>query len=292
MPTILVTGANGQLGRELNDQNNQYPHHHFLFTGREELDITNENAIRTFFQKNEIDYCINCAAYTAVDKAESEEEAAYLANASGVQWLAEECAKQGAFLLHVSTDYVYHNEQNTPFKETDPTSPKGVYAASKLKGEQLAQAANSSTLIVRTSWVYSSYGNNFVKTMVRLGRERDSLNIVFDQIGTPTYAYDLADGLLQVIDYLEKHQAEKTTLTGIYHYSNEGITSWYDFAKTIFNIENIECTVSPIESVQYPTPANRPHFSALNKGKIKTTFGITIPHWAESLEKCLERLEA
>ena len=241
-----------------------------------------------FFEQNHINWCVNCAAYTAVDKAENEPEKAARINTQGAELLARACARNGVPLIHLSTDYVYHNQQNTPFREDDPVSPKSVYAHSKLAGD-LAALQYPFSMIIRTSWVYSEFGNNFVKTILRLGGERSDLNVVFDQIGTPTYAPDLAAAILSVIEKVENKEVALHTIGGIWHYSNEGVTSWYDFAKAIFDIRNIPCRVHPIETKDFPTPAQRPPFSLLNKAKIKTTFGLEIPYWRDSLLKCLRK---
>ncbi len=285
--TILVTGANGQVGYELKNLAAQYPNFQFVFTTRQGLDITNPEAIQALFAEYSIDYCINCAAYTAVDKAETETELAQAVNVEGVKNLAHACFTHQAQLIHFSTDYVYHTDHQKPYKETDQTSPKTIYAKTKLEGERVATTLLPSTIIIRTSWVYSSHGNNFVKTMLKLGRKLDNLNVIFDQIGTPTYARDLAQATLQII----KSHADLTPYSGIYHYSNEGVTSWYDFATAIFEYKNIDCPIQPIETKDYPTPAKRPHFSVLNKTKIKTTFNLSIPHWQVSLKACLDLLD-
>lgn len=283
MKTILLTGANGQIGRELQEAVINYPDFEMIAADRALLDITEENAVKAYFDDHQIDICINCAAYTAVDKAEENSEQAYLINKTAVGHLASICKERNIQLIHFSTDYVYHNDQNHPFKEEDETAPKSVYATSKLEGEQLAFAKYPECMVIRTSWVYSYYGHNFVKTMLRLGAERNHLSVVFDQIGTPTYAYDIAHAVLQI---LSKGQG----IAGLYHYSNEGVTSWYDFAVAIFEINELSCKVTPIESKDYPTPAKRPPFSVLNKEKIKTAFQLDIPHWRLSLQHCLERL--
>ncbi len=289
MPTILVTGSNGQLGSELQDLANSHPHYEFLFTTRKELDISQPEMIAQFFDNHKIDYCINCAAYTAVDKAESEKKSAQSINVTAVSNLAQSCKKQGTVLFHISTDYVYHSKQNFPYKEGDSINPKSVYAATKWEGEKLAYSENPLSIIIRTSWLYSSHGNNFMKTMLRLGKERESLNVVFDQIGTPTYAHDLAAAILKIVGQVEGAD-DKKALMGLYLYSNEGISTWYDFTKAIFAIKNINCKVTPIETSEYPTAAKRPPFSALNKAKIKSTFNLEIPHWQESLRKCLDKV--
>lgn len=281
---ILVTGSNGQVGSELQALANTYPNFSFVFVDKEDLDIGDKDAVQAFFEAQTFEYCINCAAYTAVDKAESDTDTAYLVNALGPQNLAVACQKYKTRLVQISTDYVYHSNQNFPFKETDATSPESVYGRTKLDGEKLAVDNNSETIIIRTSWVYSSFGNNFVKTMIRLGNDRDQLSIIFDQIGSPTYARDLAKAILDII------QQNPSDFTGIYHYSNEGVCSWFDFAQAIFELEGIECKTSPIETKDYPTPAKRPHFSLLNKNKIKATFALEVPYWRDSLKACLKLL--
>ena len=292
MTRILVTGSNGQIGQELQFLASQFPDFHFHFVSHHDLDITDKTLIDNLFHLQKIDYCINCAAYTAVDKAEREPELAYHINVTGVKNLAEACENTGATLIHFSTDYVYHNAQNTPFKEDDPTHPQSVYAKTKLEGEAAAQAAATKVMIIRTSWVYSSFGHNFVKTMLRLGAERPALRVVFDQVGTPTYARDLAKTVLDIISKVTENQVDRSLLRGVYHYSNEGVCSWYDFALAIFEIQGIDCQVFPIESKDYPTPAARPPYSVLNKSKIKSAFDLKIPHWRESLLHCLEVLKA
>lgn len=292
--TILVTGANGQVGQCFRQLAARYPQWRFIFHDYPELDITDGRMVFPFFRvlrDDKIKWCVNCAAYTAVDKAESEPEKARKINVTGAKNLAEACAAQGIPLVHLSTDYVYHNRQNTPFRENDPVSPKSVYARTKLAGDRAVLKANALAMIVRTSWVYSEFGNNFVKTMLRFGAERPQLNVVFDQIGTPTYAPDLAGAILQVIQKIENKEITSENASGIWHYSNEGVTSWYDFAKAIFDIKKMPCGVNPIETKDYPTPAQRPPFSLLNKTKIKTAFGITIPYWRDSLEICLRNLD-
>jgi dTDP-4-dehydrorhamnose reductase len=288
---ILVTGANGQLGQCFRQLAEQNPTVYFYFVGSSELDITNKRMVRKFFEQHPVSWCINCAAYTAVDQAQKEPAVARKINITGVKNLAEACAPKGIPLIHFSTDYVYHTKQNTPFKEEDPVSPKGIYARTKRSGERAAMLANPNTMVIRTSWVYSEFAHNFVKTMLRLGRERINLNVVYDQIGTPTYAPDLAAAVLDIIRKTETEAVPPYLLAGIWHYSNEGVTSWYDFAKAIFEIKNIPCAVQPIESKAYPTPAMRPHFSLMDKSKIRTAFGLEIPHWRESLLRCLEKLD-
>lgn len=290
---ILVTGANGQLGQCFRKLSADFPEMSFIFAGSGELDIADHAAVKRMFKHQSIRWCINCAAYTAVDKAESEPEQAKRINVTGVKNLARACAAAGIPLIHFSTDYVYHSNQNRPFTEDDAFSPKGVYARTKLQGERAALNAHPfGLMVIRTSWVYSEFGHNFVKTMLRLGAERPALNVVFDQIGTPTYAPDLALAVLNIIDKVRRAEMPVEHLTGVWHYSNEGVASWYDFAQAIFEIRNMPCRVFPIETEDYPTPAQRPPFSVLNKLKIKTQLGVEIPHWRESLIRCLKALEA
>jgi dTDP-4-dehydrorhamnose reductase len=282
---IIVTGANGQLGRELRDLATAYPQFEFIFLTREVLPIQDSAKVNAFFEETAPVYCINCAAYTAVDKAETEKEQAYLINGEAVGVLAAACKQRNTRFIHISTDYVFDGLSATPLKEGDPTGPINVYGASKWEGEQLALAQHGETVIIRTSWVYSVYGNNFVKTMIRLMRERETLNVVDDQIGSPTYAADLAAVIARII-------SGAVFVPGIYHYSNEGQISWYQFALAIRELTGSPCTVSPVSSTQYPTPARRPHYSLLDKGLIKRTYGIDIPEWKDSLALCLKRLGA
>ncbi|MCH2020957.1 MAG: dTDP-4-dehydrorhamnose reductase [Saprospiraceae bacterium] len=281
---ILVTGSYGQVGSELIFLAESYKNFSFVFVDKDDLDITDLVAVEDFFSSNCFNYCINCAAYTAVDKAETDAKNASLVNVTGAKNLAIACSKNKVRFIQISTDYVYHNDQNTPFKENDLTNPQGIYAKTKLDGDLASLKYNTETIVIRTSWVYSSYGNNFVKTMLRLGKERDKLTVIFDQIGSPTYARDLAKAILDIISI------NPLKFNGIYHYSNEGVCSWYDFARAIFELKGIQCNTSPIETSDYPTPAKRPHFSLLNKTKIKTTFGLIIPHWRDSLKSCLKLL--
>ena len=284
MPNLLITGSNGQVGREFKRLSSEFKKgFSYHFTDREELDITDEQAIQDFMAHHAIDIVINCAAYTAVDKAEEEETLATKINAEAAGFLAKACHENNAFLIQLSTDYVYDNQANRPMIETDACQPKSVYAKTKLEGERLVQSFTDRHIIIRTSWVYSTFGNNFVKTMVRLGQERDALRIIFDQIGTPTYARDLARAILQII-----RQDNYLSNPGIYNYSNEGVTSWYDFALAIFAWQDIDCIVTPILSSSYPTAASRPHYSVLDKSKFTTTFGLSIPHWQDSLWACLD----
>ena len=292
MSTILITGAGGQLGQEFQALAPLYPSLRFIFAGQQTLDVTDGAAVARCFDQQALGGCINCAAYTAVDRAESEPEQAWRANAAAPQRLAQACAQQGIPLIHYSTDYVYHSEQNTPFKEEDPTTPRSVYARSKLSGELAALEANPLTMVIRTSWVYSRYGHNFVNTMLRLGRERDRLQVVFDQIGTPTHARGLAAATLDILAKVQTGKMPPQALHGIFHYSDEGVCSWYDFALAIFELAGIDCHVTPIETKDYPTPAPRPPFSVLNKAKIKAAFGIEIKHWHQQLAEMLAARQA
>ena len=289
-PTILITGAQGQLGNEFRFLSFTHPHFRFIFTDVDGLDITKPRQVMSFFSKNTIQFVVNCAAYTAVDKAETDVKLATKINVNGARNLAKACQVHGATMIQISTDYVYHNHQNTPFKEGDKASPKGVYAKTKLRGDLAALKFCERTIVIRTSWVYGIYGHNFVKTMLRLGKERPSLNVVFDQIGTPTNARDLAKTVLKIIQKVHNQEVSPEILRGVFHYSNEGVTSWYDFTKAIFEIREIDCQVNPIESSQYPTPAARPPFSVLNKQKIRDVFGIEILHWRDSLKAVLKEL--
>jgi dTDP-4-dehydrorhamnose reductase len=282
MPNILVTGSNGQLGSEISAINSSYPQYNFMFANRTMLDLSNLCNMEDFFETNSFDAIINCAAYTAVDKAESERELADTVNHRFVSMLAKIAKKKNIILIHISTDYVFDGENHRPYVESDPTNPQGVYGQTKCDGEKaILSVAPANTIIIRTSWVYSSFGNNFVKTMLRLGRDRDALGVIFDQVGTPTYARDLAQAILEILLKIKNEKPE------IYHYSNEGCASWFDFAKAIFELSGVECNVNPITTDQYPTPATRPHYSLLNKAKIKNDFNLTIPYWRDSLKECL-----
>ena len=285
---ILVTGANGQLGRELQFLSNNYPNYKFIFTDVDTLDITKSGNAEKFVEKNSVDFIINCAAYTAVDKAEEDRDAAFLINTAAVDYLVDAAAKSNACLIHISTDYVFDGAQNTPYHEENPTFPESMYGDTKNEGEKLILYADINAFIIRTSWLYSSFGNNFVKTMLRLGNEKDEINVVFDQIGTPTYARDLASTILKIVGQFKL--GEKKPIQEIYHYTNEGIASWYDFACEIFRFKGIKCKVNAVDSAQFPTPAKRPPFSVLNKAKIKKDFGIEIPHWVDSVRTMLNEL--
>lgn len=281
---ILVTGAKGQVGSELRELG-AGREETFFFTDREELDITDREAVFAFVKENDIDAIINCAAYTAVDRAETEPGAAEAVNHHAVAHLAEAAKEYECRLIHISTDYVYDGRNHLPYIEEDPTDPQGVYGKTKLAGEEAMKAIDpSKSIIIRTSWVYSSYGSNFVKTMLRLGKERNKLGVIFDQVGTPTYARDLAETILQILPRLQNEHTE------CYHYSDEGVCSWYDFAKEIMRMAKLGCRINPIESKEYPTPAKRPHYSVLNKAKIKKEFGVEIPYWKDSLDACLQKL--
>lgn len=281
---ILVTGCNGQLGNEIQLLEKGNGKHVFFNTDVNELDITDENAINAFVDANNIDGIINCAAYTAVDKAESNEALCHTLNATAPGYLAAAMGNRGGWMVQVSTDYVFDGTKHTPYSETDPTCPDSVYGRTKLEGEQLVRQHCERAMIVRTAWLYSIFGNNFVKTMIRLGKEKTELGVIFDQIGTPTYARDLAVAIMTAV--------EKGIIPGIYHFSNEGVTSWYDFTKAIHRIAGISgCHVRPIHTEEYPTPARRPHYSVLDKTKIKATYNIEVPYWEESLAECISKLD-
>lgn len=281
---ILVTGCNGQLGNEIQLLEKSYENHKFFNTDVNELDITDAQAIERFVDEHSIDGIINCAAYTAVDRAEENEALCGKLNADAPGWLAAAMGRRGGWMVQVSTDYVFDGTKHTPYVETDGTCPDSVYGRTKLVGEKLVVENCSRSMIVRTAWLYSTFGNNFVKTMMRLGKEKPELGVIFDQIGTPTYARDLAVAIMTAVD--------KGIVPGIYHFSNEGVTSWYDFTKAIHRIAGITgCHVRPLHTSEYPTPANRPHYSVLDKTKIKQTYNIEIPHWEESLAECISQLD-
>jgi len=286
--TIIISGKNGQLGNELQDAALLFPQFHYRFFGKDELDISNASALEKLFKKYKPFCFINTAAYTAVDKAETEQEAAYLINAEATGTIAKTCNHFGTKLIHISTDYVFDGKGNKPYKEDDTTNPVNYYGYTKWMGEKLALENNPETMVIRTSWVYSVYGNNFVKTMLRLMKDRKELNIVNDQFGSPTYAKDLAETILQIIAdlQLKDHQLDY----GIYHYSNEGAISWCDFATAIRDIKQLDCSVNGIATTQYPTPAKRPGYSVMSKEKIRSTFNVEIKHWKQSLQECLAKL--
>ena len=280
---ILVTGCNGQLGNEIQLLEKEYPQHTYFNTDVAELDITNQLAVNDFINRHAIDGVINCAAYTAVDKAEGDKELCTTLNTVAPSYLAAAIDKRGGWIIHVSTDYVFDGTHHTPYVETDTPSPDSVYGSTKLAGELGVSKFCKKHMIIRTAWLYSAFGNNFVKTMIRLGKEKTELGVIFDQIGTPTYARDLAVAIMTAVD--------KGIETGVYHYSNEGVISWYDFAKAIHRIAGIkDCKVRPLHTSEYPTAANRPAYSVLDKTKIKQTYCIEIPYWEDSLKECIERL--
>jgi dTDP-4-dehydrorhamnose reductase len=284
MSKILVTGAHGQLGMELNFLSSLLETHNFVFVSHADLDIADEAAVNTYVANGGFSAIINCAAYTAVDKAESEKELAYKVNATAAGNLAKVCRQHGARFIHFSTDFIFDGTHSLPYTEDEATAPLSVYGASKLEGEKLILQHNPDALIIRTSWVYSSFGHNFVKTILRLCRERDSLNVIFDQVGTPTYARDLAAAVLNMLN-------QPNWKPGIYNYSNEGVASWYDFAIAIRDLGGLTTRILPIETSQYPTPAVRPKYSVLNKKKIKEAFGLQIPYWRDSLAECIKLLK-
>ena len=281
---ILITGCNGQLGNEMQLLEKENPQHSYFNTDVAELDITDEAAIVKFVEDNEIDGIVNCAAYTAVDKAEDNQELCRKLNTVAPGYLAAAVEKRGGWMIQISTDYVFDGTNHTPYTEDEPTCPNSVYGSTKLEGEQAAQKGCKRTMIIRTAWLYSTFGNNFVKTMIRLGKEKPELGVIFDQIGTPTYARDLAVAIFAAIN--------QGVVPGIYHFSNEGVISWYDFTKAIHRIAGITtCYVRPLHTAEYPTPANRPHYSVLDKTKIKQTYNLEIPYWEESLAQCIAKLD-
>ncbi|CAN5551965.1 dTDP-4-dehydrorhamnose reductase [soil metagenome] len=291
--TILVTGANGQLGNEIKQLSALFTGYHFLFTTRQELSIEDSDSVAHFFETHNINCCINCAAYTAVDKAETETELAFRINGDAVGNLATICKNYNAIFVHISTDYVFDGSASSPYKEDNPVSPVNLYGASKLKGEQLAIANNPDAIIIRTSWVYAAFGNNFVKTMLRLMKERESIHVVNDQQGCPTFAADLAMVIMKMVTYLKCSPTEANSLglkSNIFHYSNAGITNWFEFAVAIKELSGSNCQVNPISTAAYPTPAKRPAYSVLDTTKIQTTFQLTIPFWKDSLQKCITAL--
>lgn len=282
---ILITGANGQLGNEMRILAKQSVHN-CIFTDVDELDITHCNAIRKMVAEQKIDIIVNCAAYTNVDKAEDELDFAYLLNSQAVENLALVAKESDTLLIHISTDYVFSGESSTPYTEEDETCPIGIYGKTKCQGEEAILRSGCKYIIIRTSWLYSEFGNNFVKTMLRLTAEKSMLNVVFDQVGTPTYASDLAKAIYQIIEN-KKYEGKD----GIYHFSNEGVCSWYDFATLITYYSNhTSCKILPCHSNEFPSKVSRPNFSVLDKTKIKETFGISIPYWQESLLECLKKM--
>ena len=284
MSKILITGAGGQLGSELKELASLFSGFSFTYTDHQNLDITSADEVAKYMRAGQYAALINCAAYTAVDKAESEKDKALAVNGTATGVLAKACMELNVKFVHVSTDFVFDGTMARPLLESDTTNPLSVYGATKLEGEKAALANNTDALIIRTSWVYSSYGNNFVKTILRLCKERESLNIIFDQVGTPTYAHDLARAILEIV-------TGSNFKPGLYHYSNEGVASWYDFAIAIRDLAGLKTQINPIETSQYPTPAVRPKYSVLNKKKFKDTFNISIPYWRDSLVSCMKKLE-
>ncbi len=284
---ILVTGSNGQLGNEIKRVSvNHEDNFKFFFTDVNELDITNREAVESYLKENNIKYIVNCAAYTAVDKAEDDVDLCYKINRDAVANLGIAAANNGVKVIHVSTDYVFDGTASSPYKETDVTNPQSVYGKSKQEGEKILLETCTQSIIIRTAWLYSIFGNNFVKTMMKYGKERDELNVVADQTGTPTNAADLARAIIKILDFSEAQRFE----AGIYHFSNEGVTSWYDFTIAIHKSAGISCKVNPITTEQYPTKAKRPQYSVLDKAKIKSVFNLSIPNWEDSLNICIAEL--
>ncbi len=280
---ILITGCNGQLGNEMQLLEEKNPQHTYFNTDVAELDITDQKAIETFVEEHEIDGIVNCAAYTAVDKAEDNLVLCTKLNATAPEYLAAAIEKRGGWIIQISTDYVFDGTNHTPYVESDPVCPNSVYGRTKLSGEEAVRKTCRRMMIIRTAWLYSTFGNNFVKTMIRLGKEKPELGVIFDQIGTPTYARDLAVVIFAAIN--------QGIVPGIYHFSNEGVISWYDFTKAIHRIAGITtCHVRPLHTSEYPTPAKRPHYSVLDKTKIKQTYALEIPYWEESLAECVKQL--
>ncbi len=289
MASIIVTGANGQLGSEIRElvKSNYSKQHNFVFTDIEDIDITNIAQVENFFADKKFDYLINCAAYTNVDNAETESEKAKEINQVAAGILADTCAEFNIKMIHLSTDYVYEGTGHRPYSEDQLRNPVNMYGRTKLRGEHLVEQSKCEAIILRTSWLYSCYGNNFVKSMVRLGKDKNELKVIFDQIGSPTYAKDLAEAIMEIIDFSENNN--KFPL-GSYNFSNEGVCSWFDFAHAIMEIGQLKCNIKPIETKDYPTPAKRPYYSVINKTKVKQTFKLSIPHWRDSLKICLDKM--
>ena len=286
---VLVTGANGQLGLEIKDCQHNFKALNFFYADLPDIDICNEDAVNNFVTKNSIKAVINCAAYTAVDKAEEDAKTAKKVNTEGVFNLVKAMENVNGKIIHISTDYVFDGTKTLPYDEEDTVSPIGVYGKTKREGELAVINSSLEGIVIRTSWLYSAYGNNFVKTMMRLGKEKKKLNVIFDQIGTPTFAGDLANICLAILSN-EQNRIDKAGK--VYHFSNEGVASWYDFATAVMKINKLDCEVLPIETKDYPTLAKRPHYSVLNKAKIKQNFKITIPYWRDSLEGCILKLNS
>ena len=285
---ILVTGSNGQLGSEIKDLELKFTNFNFFFMDLPELDICNSSQLNIFIKDNNINTVINCAAYTAVDKAENDSDIAKKVNVTGVLNLVNALKKVGGKLIHISTDYVFDGNNFLPYQELDQVNPIGLYGNTKRSGELAVINSDIDGIVIRTSWLYSAYGNNFVKTMLRLGNQRDELNVIFDQVGTPTNASDLAKTCLDILSF--KKQSKMNSNGKIYHFSNEGVASWYDFSIAIMTLGEVNCHVKPIETKDYPTKAKRPHYSVLNKSKIKNDFEIDIPYWRDSLAICISKL--
>lgn len=283
MKNVLVTGGNGQLALCIKELSKNQLGYQYIFLDYNNLDITNKEEVKDFFSINNISYCVNCAAYTNVDKSEHDEETSKKVNEDGVQFLALACKTNDVKLIHISTDFVFDGKQSFPYKEEDLCNPLGVYGETKLNGELAIIKSTKAYFIIRTSWLYSEYCNNFLKTMLRIGKEKEEISVVYDQVGTPTYARDLAAIIIEII-------CKNNDEYGVYHYSNEGVASWYDFAKAIFKESELLVNVLPIRSESFPTPATRPSYSVLDKQKIKNTFSVSIPHWRDSLNKCLDEL--
>lgn len=289
MPHILVIGKEGQLGTTFYKLSEQYPQDNFTFSTIDQLNLMKPRSIKQFFAGKSFDFIVNCAAYTAVDKAEEDSDAAFRLNAEAPALLAHEAKRINAVFIHISTDYVFDGNHYRPLTPDDNPNPVSVYGKSKLQGEKEVLEIHPNSIIIRTSWLYSPFGQNFLKTMIRLGKEKSSLNVVFDQIGTPTYANDLATAILSIIHKISTDKDK--LLPGIYHFSNEGVCSWYDFAQAIFKITGINCQVFPVTSDQFPTKAKRPFYSVLDKSLIKQNYNISIPHWQDSLIKCINALK-
>lgn len=283
MINVLVTGGNGQLASSIKAVSSQKKSQRYVFVDIDELDITDPLAVAVYFSTQEFDYCINCAAYTAVDKAEADSLIANLINTKGAENLAVACREHNTTLIQISTDFVFDGNKSRPYTEEDTTTPLNIYGHTKLAGEIAVREMLDAYFIIRTSWLYSEYGNNFLKTMLKLGQERDELKVISDQIGTPTYAGDLAELIVKII-------TEDLSAYGVYHYSNEGVASWYDFARYIFELSGLECEVIPIPAESYPTAAIRPSYSVLDKSKVKETFNIAVPYWRDSLKLATDRL--
>lgn len=286
MKKVIITGGKGQLAMSIKEVSTKFPDYQFFFADIEELDITNRKDISKYLDKEDYYAIINCAAYTQVDLAEQNQEMAYTLNSIAVSNLVEEANKRNIHIIHISTDYVFGSNQNTPYKPHDITQPKSIYGKTKLGGENyIINHSKSGYIIIRTSWLYSEFGNNFLKTMIRLGSQRESLRVIYDQIGTPTYGQDLG---LTILSCLSKMEASTSK---IFHYSNQGVCSWYDFAKKIMEIKNIQCKVIPILTSQYPSPAPRPYYSVMDKSEIRDFLQIEIPHWEDSLKVCIKNLD-